>query len=229
MTPQAETALVIMARQPRLGQVKTRLAAELGAEATLQLYRAFLTDLALRFASTRDCALHWAYTPGDCAFADELARLAPGKPTGVCFPQRGADFADRLYQVVRETSARGFARTIIMSSDSPQVSTELIDQARTALDEHDVVLGPAEDGGYYLIALREPHDLFTDIPMSTDQVLRMTVERARARALSVHLLEPLFDVDEFSDYLRLARLLQDEPALAPTTAACIAQVMKELV
>ncbi|HEX7735697.1 MAG TPA: TIGR04282 family arsenosugar biosynthesis glycosyltransferase [Ktedonobacteraceae bacterium] len=226
---QADTALVIMARLPRLGQVKTRLAASLGADATLQLYRAFLTDLALRFAPARDCALHWAYTPDSSAFADELAELVPGKAAGTCFPQRGTDFADRLYQVVRETSERGFVRTIIISSDSPQVSARLISQARRALEEYDVVLGPAEDGGYYLIALREPHDLFTGIPMSTDQVLRLTIARARNMALAVHLLEPLFDVDELSDCLRLARMLQVEPGLAPTTAACIFQVIKELV
>lgn len=226
---QADTALVIMARLPRLGEVKTRLAASLGADTTLQLYRAFLTDLALRFAPARECMLHWAYTPDGCAFADELARLVPGERAGTCFPQRGTDFADRLYQVVRETSERAFARTIIIGSDSPQVSAWVISQARAALDEYDVVLGPAEDGGYYLIALREPHDLFTGIPMSTDRVLQMTIARAREMALSVHLLEPLFDVDELSDCLRLADMLQKEPDLASTTAACIIQVMKELV
>lgn len=226
---QADTALVIMARLPRLGEVKTRLAASLGADATLQLYRAFLTDLALRFAPACDYALHWACTSDSQTFADELARLVPGGCIGTCFPQHGVNFADRLHQVVRETTTRAFERTIIISSDSPQVSERLIVQARAALDTYDVVLGPAEDGGYYLIALREPYDLFTGIPMSTDQVLRMTIARAHSMALSVHLLEPLFDVDELSDCLRLARLLQDEPGLAPTTAACIFQAMKELV
>jgi len=209
--------------------VKTRLATSLGAAATLRLYRAFLTDLALRFALTHDCALHWAYTPDGDAFANELRQLVPDESVGTFFPQRGADFADRLYQVVRETSSRGFARTIIIGSDSPQISSALVSQARVALDEHDVVLGPAEDGGYYLIALREPHDLFTGIPMSTDRVLQMTMDRAQSMALSVHLLESLFDVDELSDCLRLARLLQNEPDMAPTTASCILQVVKELI
>ncbi len=226
---ESDTALVIVARTPHLGQVKTRLAASLGSVATLQLYRAFLTDLTLRFATASDCALHWAYTPAEGDFATELAQLVPGVPSGACFPQHGLTFAERLYQVFRETTTRAFARTIVISSDSPQVSSDLVSQARSALDEYDVVLGPAEDGGYYLIAMRELYDLFTSIPMSTDQVLRMTVARAREWSLSVHLLDTLFDVDELPDFLRLARLLQDNPALAPATAACILQAMKELI
>lgn len=224
-----DSALVIVARTPRAGEVKTRLAAALGSSATLLLYQAFLKDLALRFASSCDCVLHWAYTPGPGNFARELAQLVPDVDAGICFSQQGPDFATRLHQVFCETKRRAFARTILISSDSPQVSTALISRARQALDEYDVVLGPAEDGGYYLIALREPHDLFTGIPMSTDQVLRMTLERAHALSLSVHLLDTLFDIDELADFHRLARLLQLEPGLAPATAACVFQAMKELV
>ena len=224
-----DTALVIVARTPRLGEVKTRLAASLGPVTTLQLYRAFLTDLARRFATASDCSLHWAYTAAEGDFAAELAQLVPDVDIGDCFPQHGRDFADRLYQVFRETTTRAFARTIVISSDSPQVSSTLISQARLALDKHDVVLGPAEDGGYYLIAMREAYDLFTGIPMSTDQVLQMTLARARELSLSVHLLDTLFDIDELPDFLRLAQLLQADPGLAPATAACIVQAKKELV
>lgn len=228
--PEADTALVIVARVPRLGEVKTRLAASLGSAVTLRLYQAFLTDLALRFATARDWTLYWAYTPSDDNFAAELAQLVPGEPIGICFPQHGPTFADRLHQIFREiTAGTFFTKIIVLSSDSPQVTPDLISQARSALDAYDVVLGPAEDGGYYLIGMREAHDLFTGIPMSTDQVLRMTLERARSLSLSVHLLDTLFDVDEEPDFLRLTYLLQDRPDLAPATAACIFQAMKELV
>lgn len=224
-----ETALVIMARTPRLGEGKTRLAASLGPAATLRLYQAFLTDLASRFSAQQDCALHWAYTPGSGDFAAELARLVPTVDTHTCFPQAGHNFAARLHHAFHHTTARAFTRTIVIGSDTPQVSADLISQARLALDDYDVVLGPAADGGYYLIAMREPHDLFTGIPMSTDCVLRLTLARARDLSLSVHLLDTLFDVDELADYLRLTRLLQVEPDLAPATAACIQQTMKEFV
>lgn len=83
---QNDTALVVMARTPRLGAVKTSLAASLGPAATLQLYRAFLADLARRFATESDYTLHWAYTPMEDDFAAELAQLVPGPSTGDCFP-----------------------------------------------------------------------------------------------------------------------------------------------
>ncbi len=227
--PEADTALVIVARTPRLGEGKTRLAAGLGVSATLKLYRAFLTDLAVRFAAENEIALHWAYTPAESDFASALAQLVPHICPGVCFPQRGGDLASRLHQVFRETSARAFARTIVIGSDTPQVSASLVLQARLALEKYDVVLGPAEDGGYYLIAMREPYDLFTDIPMSTDQVLQMTVAKASELSLSVHLLDSLFDIDELSDFWRLAHVLQAHPDLAPATAACIPIAAKELL
>lgn len=221
---QCDTALVVMARTPRLGEVKTRLAASLGPAATLQLYRAFLADLARRFAMESDYTLHWAYTPIEDDFATDLAQLVPGRSIGACFPQRGFDLASRLYHVFCETSTRAFAKTIVIGSDVPQVSSALISQARLALDEYDVVLGPAEDGGYYLIAMREPHDLFTSVPMSTDQVLQLTISKACTLFLSVYLLDTLFDVDELPDFWRLARVLQADPGLAPMTAAFILQM-----
>ena len=113
-------------------------------------------------------------------------------------------------------------RTVLIGSDSPQVSRAIIDQARAALDAADVVLGPAEDGGYYLIAMRSPHDVFSGIPMSTPEVREMTVMSAERQGLRVHLLEPLLDVDELPDLQRLAALLEKNPSLAPTTANTIA-------
>ncbi len=224
-----DTALVIMARAPRVGKVKTRLAASLGPVPTLCLYRAFLTDLARRFATDHNCDLYWAYMPATIDFSVELAQLVPDLLTGTCFPQRGSNLADRLHQVFHTMAARSLPKTIVIGSDSPQISCALISQARLALEKSDVVLGPADDGGYYLIGMREPHDLFTDIPMSTPQVLQMTIDRARELSLSVHLLETLFDIDELPDFLRLARVLQDNPGLAPASAACITQLMKEFV
>ena len=98
----------------------------------------------------------------------------------------------------------------------------IIDRARAALDEADVVLGPAEDGGYYLIAMCRPYDVFTGIPMSTSAVMRMTIELAESQGLTVHLLEPLLDIDELPDLLRLAQMLEADCSLAPATAAHLA-------
>ncbi len=98
-------------------------------------------------------------------------------------------------------------------------------KAREALDEADVVLGPANDGGYYLIAMCKPHDVFRGIPMSTSLVMQMTVDLAQRQGLKVDTLETLFDVDELSD---LVRLLRADSSLAPVTFTYLA-TLKELV
>jgi glycosyltransferase A (GT-A) superfamily protein (DUF2064 family) len=77
--------------------------------------------------------------------------------------------------------------------------------------------------------MHEPHEVFSGIPMSTEAVLQMTIEKAEAQGLSVHLLEPLFDVDEQPDLIRLAELLQQDSSLAPYTATCLAEMKKEYV
>jgi len=114
----------------------------------------------------------------------------------------------------------------LIGSDSPHISRDTVAGARDALDKADVVLGPAEDGGYYLIAMRQPHDVFRDIPMSTGAVLRMTIELAQRQGLEVNTVETLFDIDELPDLARLAQLLRTDASLAPATAAYIEQ-MKE--
>jgi rSAM/selenodomain-associated transferase 1 len=224
-----DTALAIMVRYPEKGKIKTRLARSIGNDATLHLYRAFLCDLAQRFSSwTYD--LHWAYTPTEHDFAAFVATLVPEYAGRISvFPQQGPDLGTRLYQVFHTLQMRQFRQTIVIGSDSPQISRATLLQAQQALDIADVVLGPAEDGGYYLIAMREPHEVFSGIPMSTKVVLQMTIERAEAQGLSVHLLEPLFDIDEQPDLIRLAELLQQDTTLAPYTATCLAEMKKEYV
>src|SRR5205085_3096355 len=119
-------------------------------------------------------------------------------------PQQGPELGARLHQVFRWTCTQGFERTIVIGSDSPHISHEIIVNAQAALDKADVVLGPADDGGYYLIAMRKPYDVFSGIPMSTAVVTTMTIAAAQRQGLTVHLLESLFDVDELPDLLRLA-------------------------
>lgn len=225
----ADTALVIVARYPQIGTTKTRLAHALGNEETVQLYRAFLSDLACRFAGQAEYDLYWAYTPAGVDFAAFMAELAPSLVRHMrYFPQEGDGLGERLHNAFRRMYARGYRRTVLISSDSPQIGDGAITGASRALDRADVVLGPAEDGGYYLIAMRGPHDVFQGIPMSTGAVLRMTVELAQRRGLEVNLQETLFDVDELPDLERLAVLLHTHASLAPATAALLA-TMKEFV
>ncbi|TMC23307.1 MAG: glycosyltransferase [Chloroflexi bacterium] len=219
----AKTALVVMARNPEEGKVKTRLAVTIGTSETLRIYKAFLSDLAQRFAGWQEEAytMYWAYTPSEADFALNVTALVPSARASRYFAQCGPDLGSSLRHAFHTTAAFGFQQTILIGSDAPQLGREMITQACQALEGADVVLGPAEDGGYYLIAMRKPYDLFSKIPMSTPQVLQMTMERAHRLGLSVHLLEPLFDIDELPELLRLKALLTVQPELAPLSAAVI--------
>lgn len=220
----SDTALVVMARYPQAGTTKTRLARTLGEQETLKLYQAFLTDLTSHFV-VPDYDLHWAYTPSGVDYTAFMDSLVPDLARYTySFPQQGADLGERLLHAFQWTSEHGYALTIVIGSDSPHITREIVRQAQEELQDADVVLGPADDGGYYLIAMRAPHDVFSEIPMSTSVVAAMTIARASSLGLTVRLIEPLFDVDEHADLLRLAALLRSNSALAPATAALLANL-----
>ncbi len=214
-----DTALVVMARYPELGKTKTRLARTLGEQETLGLYRAFLSDIAQRHAG-QAYTLCWTYTPVDVKYQELVNTLVPTHATSMrYFPQQGAELGARIHHAFQWTQEQGFAYTILIGSDSPQISREHIAAARKALDEVDVVLGPSDDGGYYLLGMRAAHDVFSGIPMSTDVVTQRTIEAAQHQGLTVRLIEQLFDIDELPDLVRLAQLLTLDATLAPVTAA----------
>jgi uncharacterized protein len=212
-------ALVIVAKYPSPGRVKTRLGATIGYEQSARLYGAFLRDLAERFslaALVDGYDLLWA-----CV--EDAATMAPILGTDArIIVQRGDDFAERLYHICRDVAARGYTRTVILGSDSPQAPGAAIAEAFAALRDAnvDVVLGPADDGGYYLVGLWNqpaPPDLFTGITMSTPLVFTQTLERARSLGLAVRVAPTTFDVDCEADLLRLAHALDALPTLAPRT------------
>ncbi|HKV85111.1 MAG TPA: TIGR04282 family arsenosugar biosynthesis glycosyltransferase, partial [Ktedonobacterales bacterium] len=222
-------ALVIVAKYPQPGAAKTRLGAAIGHENAANLYRSFLLDLRERFenASRRvGYTLSWSYAPG-------LPSLRPilGDDARL-YAQRGDDFAARLYAITCDAAARGHERLVILGSDSPQAPSDVATRAFAALDTHDVTLGPAEDGGYYLIGLRlrpEPPDLFTGVHMSTATVRDETLALARRQHLAVALLETAFDVDELTDLDRLRHALEADESLAPRTLATLRAVTPPLL
>jgi hypothetical protein len=222
----SDTALVIIARYPQAGQTKTRLARSIGDAYTAQLYRAFVTDLARRF-SGQDDALFWAYSPAEVDYQDFISSLLPEPiPVVRCFPQEGPDLGARLLHAFQYIQAQGYQRTILIGSDLPYLTEDTIVQAKTALDHADVVLGPASDGGYYLIAMCRPYDVFSGIPMSTAVVNEMTIAAAQRQGLRVHQLATLFDIDELPDLQRLSQMLDADSTLAPATAAYLATIRK---
>jgi uncharacterized protein len=207
-----------MARYPAVGEVKTRLAAELGAERAYRLYRAFLLDIETRFASQRR-ALLWAFYPPDRDFASIL------RPGAHCLPQEGANLGERMLHCFRQVAGAGFERILMMGADVPHVRNEWLDDAEARLGDRDLVLGPSRDGGYYLIAMRTPCDVFSGIEMSTAHVLSETIAKAAAARITVHLLPESFDVDEPADVERLWDVLTREGMgdRLPATAALLRQ------
>jgi rSAM/selenodomain-associated transferase 1 len=191
--------LLLFTKPARPGKVKTRLIGELTAEEAARLHGAFLGDLLDRLrGGDFELTLAWALDPDE--------EVPAGPVPGV--RQRGRDLGERLYFALSEAGGGAVAA---VGSDHPTLSLEMVHRAFATLEDSeagaDVVLGPAEDGGYYLIALRagavSPR-LFADIAWSTEQVLATTLERCRELGLRVELLPEASDVDTPEDLRRLA-------------------------
>ncbi len=203
-------ALVIMAKQPRVGGVKTRLARHVGDDLAYRLYLGFLRDLEGKFAGLERPIL-WAYTPPESEFTSLVSCGSR------CFPQEGALLGERLLNGFRRLFREGFERVVFMSSESPHLPAEWIDEAFGALAEVDVVFAPAEDGGYNLVGMSEVHDVFTGVEMSTPRVLGDTLARVEALGLSSRLLPVSFDVDEIEDLEKLRSFLARDADCLPHT------------
>ena len=134
--------------------------------------------------------------------------LAPGFRL---HPQRGPDLGARLLHAIEDHLALGYERVVIMDSDSPTLPAAYLEQAFALLDEHDVVLGPCEDGGYYLVGAKATHpDLFLGVQMSTPRVFADTAARVAAAGLTLGVLPAWYDVDYAADVRRLrAELFRD--------------------
>lgn len=210
------TALAVIARHPTAGTVKTRLARAIGSQRTCALYHAFLRDIDARFRDDRR-TLVWFFDPPDAAFDTVVS------PGSRCIAQSGEELGQRLHNCCAQLIGEGFDRVIIIGADVPHVANASLDEAEEQLDDADIVLGPSADGGYYLIAMRAVHDVFTGIAMSTSTVLAQTLAKANAAGLRVHLLPKSFDIDEPGDLIRLHRLLSqpDYEGRLPHTRAAL--------
>lgn len=203
--------LAVVCRNPEIGRVKTRLIPALGEDGARSLYRSFLRDLGDRFAG-RAYDLLWAYTP-------EGGPPPPALTPGLTRRQEGPDLGHRLLQLFAWARGDGYDRVVVISSDVPHLPAEVIDSAFEALAKCDVVLAPSEDGGYHLVGMSAPHDIFTMVPMSTALVLAQTLDVILARGLSSRLLEADFDVDMPEELPRLAARLAQDAALRQSHTA----------
>jgi rSAM/selenodomain-associated transferase 1 len=206
-------ALCIVAKAPAAGQVKTRLCPPLSLDEAARLYQCFLEDKIAQVLGIHGVEPVLAYAPDDAAAIFEA--LAPGV---TLVPQGGGDLTSRLVSVLERLFESGFDAAMVIDSDTLTLPSGLLDHAVALLDsgEPDLVLGPSEDGGYYLIGLRRVHRaLFDGMPWSTPAVLEETIRRARRLGLRVARLAPWYDVDTGEDLARLMSELEDDAPRPP--------------
>jgi rSAM/selenodomain-associated transferase 1 len=193
MTMLSSTALVIFVRNPILGQVKTRLAKDIGDERALAIYLQLLEHT---LKITRSLSFRkFIY------YADEVSDYdlwsVPGYTKRM---QSGTNLGERMLNSFKELFEQGFTRIVIIGSDCLQLQAENLQEAVTLLESNTAVIGPASDGGYYLLGLTKLYpDLFVNKPWSTDQVLTKTIDDFNNQGISYALLEELSDIDDITD------------------------------
>lgn len=202
-----------MAKAPRTGAVKTRLCPPLRPPEAAELARCFLLDAVDRAARVVGVRPVLAYAPVEAR--PEFETIAPGF---ALLAQQGEDLGARQARLVSEVLALGHQAALVIGTDSPTLPREWLDEAVSLVmaPDVDLVLGPTDDGGYYLIGLRAPCPaLFQGMPWSTAAVLPRTLDRAQRLGLRVACLPAWFDVDTKADLERLAAELAVTPGLLP--------------
>jgi rSAM/selenodomain-associated transferase 1 len=208
--------IAVFAKPPRPGEVKTRLAPDLGEAGAAALAGAFFLDTWASVSSVEWADVVLATTD---VGAPEW-QLPEGTPV---WAQGEGDLGQRMEHVLSRALAR-YPFALAVGTDAPGLPDTLLRAARHALSGADAVLGPSEDGGFYLVGLRRcPTGLFADLPWSADQTFDRTLERFRVRGLRTAVLPPWFDVDTGADLDRLRKLLAAGRVVAPETARVLAQ------
>ena len=246
-------ALAVMTKAPQAGRVKTRLVPLLTPEEAAELNKCFLRDTAVAISNA--CCRRPAGDEGKRDFKRESGALHSEAATAACgiavytpvgaesayndilpvdfslLPQRGEKFGERLYLAVEDLFQCGFGSVCLIDSDSPTVPAENFAEAVELLStpEDRVVLGPSDDGGYYLIGVKKPHrHLFEQIDWSTERVLNQTMRRTSEIGIETKLLPTGYDVDDGTSLRRLCNELLTDPTpadIAPCTRGFLASLV----
>jgi len=209
-----EQRLLIFVRFPEIGKVKTRLARTIGDEAALALYRCFVSD-------TLALARRAAY-PFTVCFHPPEAHGTVAEWVGTdasCMPQTGRDLGERMYAAFCAALSHAH-RAVLIGSDSPGLPPEMLHEAFAGLETHDAVIGPASDGGYYLIGFTSAVILpapFAGIRWGGPAVFRSTMDILHEHGVNVHVLPPWNDVDDYGDLESFFASRKDLPAGAHCT------------
>jgi rSAM/selenodomain-associated transferase 1 len=184
------TKLIIMARPPEYGKVKSRLAADIGHDRALVVYQMLLRHT-LRKASESAMDVHvfWSENSSTIPSGDFTSHI-----------QTGDDLGERMANAIQSFKAK---KVLVIGSDCLALNSLHLRDAEAQLDQHDIVFGPAKDGGYYLIGMKQLHPaLFQNISWSTEHVLDQSIRAARRAHLSIATIEPLSDIDDLRDLER---------------------------
>jgi len=215
--------LVIMAKAPKAGMVKTRLTESLPSGAVTALYRCLLEDTLALATSLKRVEVAVMCPEAD---QEELADLLGNRVQVVA--QKGEGLAAGLTSVFRHFTAGGRQHVIAFNSDSPHLAPSVLDNAFEILATHDVVVGPTHDGGYYLVGTKAAHPtLFESDGMGTGSALDRLLTRTKVLELSTGFTEPFYDIDVANDLILLARELRLAPAKAPRTAGWFGEWQRE--
>lgn len=199
-------SLGVFLKRPDPGAVKTRLARTIGDAAACELYRQLVADTLEWASALPRQRLVVFFSPDDAA--KDCAALLPAGADAELVPQRSGHLGARMSAAFDELLRDGCERAALIGTDCPLLDRATVEQSYRNLARHDLVLGPADDGGYYLIALRRPRPaLFRRVPWSTPAVLSRTLSRSLSAGLRHHLLPALSDVDTAADLAPLATAL----------------------
>jgi len=207
--------LVIMAKAPKAGAVKTRLAPSLSPDAVIAFYRCLLEDSLSLAQSLNNVDVAIMCPESD---VNELAQVAGNQ--AIVVPQKGEGLAAGLTSVFAHFAVGHKQHTIAFNSDSPHLPLSVLEGAFETLVKNDVVVGPTHDGGYYLVGAKASYPtLFANDGMGTRSALEKLLSRVQELKLSVGFADPFYDIDVADDLTRLAEELRLAPTRAPRTAA----------
>jgi rSAM/selenodomain-associated transferase 1 len=199
-----DNALIIFVKNPVHGKVKTRLAAAIGNDKALDIYLHLVTHTLKAIVNA--AADRYIY------FSDEIDDSIGQKTTAFKRAvQSGADLGERMKNAFCDVLNTSYHKVLIIGTDCPGISPEILEQAFDQLNDADIVIGPAADGGYYLLGMKALHpQLFDNIEWSTSAVLQTTVERCTQNNLRYQLLEELNDIDEEKDLMHFYKLMKQD-------------------
>ena len=216
---------MIFIRTPQIGKVKTRLSRTLGVEPVIRIYKSFVRDVIETVEKHTD-HIRICYYPMETR---DRVRAWLGNAFHY-MPQSGENLGDRMRNAFTATFSDGFHRAILLGTDIPDLPGVIIDEAFSELSCHSSVIGPALDGGYYLIGFEQNGflpQIFDNMPWGTQHVFNNTLSVFKKAKQRVHILPSWQDIDDYSDLLALHKKIINEETIARHTAATLNAILKK--